>query len=123
MDIRTIRDRSRGLLHEALKVPAVYVTPEGVWEDVSVRVHRTFQEMGGAPATYGGADRQEILPRIVFLASERVPVRGAVISVSEGEAYRIDHVLPRDGITITAEAAQMSAGEIAKAFPAGQPVP
>lgn len=124
MGIRDIKRKARTKLHRAMQVAGLYLFDDDDPKPVSVRVHYDFRALGDLAGTsYNFADRQETMPKIVFLAAEVAPVRGAIVSVEAGEAYRVDNVLPKDDLTITAEVLRMTASEIAKEFPTGQPVP
>jgi hypothetical protein len=81
---------------------------------VNVRVHYTFKALGDMQGTnFHFAQREETMPRIVFLRSEiAAPARSAVVSISSDEAYRVDNTLPPDGLTVTAEALRLSASQI-----------
>lgn len=118
---RDIKRKARSIVHDTMQMQALYVASNGEQSPVGIRVHYTYALVGDTNAGMY-ADRHEVMPRIVFRADEMIPARGAIISIDHGEAYRIDNVLPKDDITITAEALRMSASEIAKAFPDGQPV-
>lgn len=139
MAFRDIKRRARRDLHNALKVAAYYFLDDedgqilGVPEPVYVRVHTTWEKAGDMAGTnLSYAEVQEIAPRIVFMADEvAAPVRHAIVSIAVGEAYRLDNVLPRDDITITAEATRIPVGKTigfpvppdSGEFPPGPPDP
>ena len=115
MSIRDLRNRSRKSLHTALAVDAIYVdldTNEAT--PCSVRVHtRTaaFGDMAGFD--YAPAERMTPVPEIVVLASEVQPKqRSGAFSIAADEAYEVEIVMPRDGITITTQVTRMSQSEI-----------
>lgn len=114
MSIRDLKNRSRGALHTALSVPAIYVDLDTAQETpCSVRVHDRTQAFGDmAGFDYAPAERLTEVPRIVSLVSEISPVRGGVFSIAADEAYTVEIVMPRDGITITTEVTRMSQSEI-----------
>jgi len=112
--IREIKTRARGQLHSAMSVPALYVREnppdfeivEEAGEDglINVRLHVSTTTMGEVQGTsFNYAERADIIPRIVFLVAEVSPVRNDIVSIADGEAWRIDNVLVVDGITVTAE--------------------
>ena len=84
---------------------------------ITVRVHEFWKALGDLKGTnFNYAEVEDITPRIVFLLSEVGPKRGAIVSVAPGEAYRVDLVLPVNGITVTAKVVKFSAEE-AQGFP------
>lgn len=124
---RAIKRDARRRLHESLATPALYLTlgVGAVPLPVTVRLHVTFGPQGeveGGPQY--AAQIQDVTPRIVFLRSQLVslpngmPARNHIVSVEEGEAYRISNIRAPDDITITAEVARVSAADAA-----GLPVP
>lgn len=97
-----------------MRLPALYVAGNGASPlPVHVRLHTKFDALGDQTGTnLASAEREEIIPRILFMRSELpFPARGAIISVEPGEAYRIDHVEPADDITITANVIRLSKRE------------
>lgn len=116
-------------LHQAMQVAALYLVenplyvtpvvdpdiPRYLQTPVDVRVHYDFGALGDMKGTnFHFADREEIKPQLFFLFSEMpTPQRNAIVSVSADEAWRIDHVSPRDGLTIKVEALRLSAAQIA----------
>lgn len=121
---RDIKRAARQALHRVLQIPALYILdPADLVNNpavpVAVRLHISFNALGDVKGTsFSYAERHELGPRIIFLKSEVTPVRGAVVSIESGEAYRIDNVLPPDDFTVTAEVAAMRSAETA-----GLPVP
>jgi len=114
MSIRDLRNRSRLSLHTALAVPAVYVdldVPSNT--DCTVRVHERTQNFGDmAGFDYAPAERVLMVPEIVVLADEIQPKRGMIFSLAADEAYEVEVVMPRDGITITAQVTRMTQARI-----------
>lgn len=104
MDIRTIKNKARSDLHEAMKVSAFYYPPgSSTPSPCFVRVHSMFRALGDIQSNQVGlAEREEMVPRLVFLASEITPARAGIITISATEGYRIDVVQPPDGLTVTA---------------------
>lgn len=132
--LREIKARARADLHEAMQVAALYLVenpayvtpvidpdiPRYLETEVSVRVHYDFGALGDMKGTnFHYAEREEIKPQVFFLFAEMPnPQRNAIVSVSADEAWRIDHVLPRDGITVKTEATRATAAQmIAGDFP------
>ena len=74
--------------------------PKSATRVVSARVHHRFDQMGGLKGTsFHTTEREEVKPKAIFLVEEvPKPMRNAVISVDLGEAYRLDHSMPPDGI-------------------------
>lgn len=117
--IRDIRRKARAALHQAMKIPAIYIDGEGVETVCTVRIHhrtKAFGDMTGFD--YQPAERIETVPEVVALADEISPARGGVFSIALGEAYAVETPLPRDGITITSQCTRLSAAKAA-----GLPVP
>ena len=114
MSVRDLRDRSRMSLHKALSVPAICVDLDNATETpCSVRVHDRTQGFGDMTGfDYAPAERITTVPEIVVLASEITPKRGFVFSLAADEAYEVEIVMPRDGITITTQVTRMSQSEI-----------
>lgn len=115
MSLRELRNRSRLSLHQHMMVLAYYIAGDEAPVPCSVRVHRRIAALGDVKGTsFGYATSYEPTPQIIFLASEiSAPARSAIVSVEPGEAYRIDNVQPRDGLTITTEVVQLSEAEAA----------
>lgn len=109
MDIRSIRRKARRDLHNALRVPAVYVTKTGAPVLVHVRDHTKFRvnAIEGAVRSGNGqmVDRQEMAPSIIFMRDEIAALgitllRGGIISIERNEAYRLDNSEAPDDITV-----------------------
>lgn len=129
-----LKQRSRANLHSVIGRPALYLienpsyvsptdTPDEdpyIETPCTVRLHTSFNAVGDAKGTnFHYAERAEIEPALIFLIAEiSAPQRNAIVSFITGEAYRVDHAEPRDGITIRCPAFRLSAEEAA-----GLPVP
>jgi len=114
--------RARRTLHEHLSVPALYFAwplRDGV-KPIHVRVHDKFGSVGDLKGTnFHYAEIEENSPRIIMMRSEvENPSRGMIISIGVTEAYRIDHVLPPDDITVTVKVSRLHSSEMA-----GMPTP
>lgn len=126
MSIRDeIKRPARRALHDKAKVPALYLaTPAEAPTSVGVRVHTKFQTVGDLSGGGSGwAQMQDVTPRLIFQRSEMQPAQGGFVSVEPGELYQISNVRPPDDEFVTVEVTQMSAAQIDKLFPGGQPVP
>jgi len=117
---RDIRRQMRDSVHAHMNVRAYYIAPAAGPVDVEVRVHDTVQKLGDMKGTsLSYSERYEHVPTIILSKSQvAAPARLAVISISPGEAYRIDTVLPADGDYITVEVSRMRTAETV-----GLPVP
>ena len=115
MGLRDIKNKARLDLHEEMKVPAFYFPPGSfVAAPCFVRVHSMFRALGDIQSNQVGlAEREEMVPRLVFLASEIVPARAGIITISATEGYRIDVVQPPDGLTITAFVVPLTVTQLA----------
>jgi hypothetical protein len=129
MGIRDLKNKSRMALHKAMSVPAIYVNldsrpPQEI--PCSVRDHTKSKAMGDmAGFDYAPVERLTLVPEIVSLAADVSPVRGGVFSIAADEAYSVEIVMPRDGITVTTQVTVMKQSEI-DAFDLpypGKPVP
>lgn len=106
MSFRDIKENARRVLHDQMKVAALYIeTDVATPVPVNVRVHSKAAALGeikGTSVDY--AEREDIVPHLVFLYEQvPLPKRGALVTISDTEAYRVDHALVRDGITIKAK--------------------
>lgn len=110
MSLRDIKTAARLALHGAMKVDALYIAGDADPVPCTVRVHSDSKALGDVRGTsLGYAERHELIPRLIFLVSEiAAPVRGAYVTISADEAYAIDNLMPRDGITITAEVSALT---------------
>ena len=119
-----MKDEMRRDLHREAAIPALFVASEAAEPlPVDVRVHKSVVQIGDGEDG-NAVSRRDITPRILFLRDQvALPPRGAIVSVTAGEAYQVGECLPPDGITITAHVAQMTQGQIDKRFPDGQPIP
>lgn len=104
---RDIKRHARRVVHAHLSIPALYFTSADDPDPrlVFVRLHTKFGTLGDMIGTnFHYAEMQEMQLRALFMRSEVPnPVRGAIISIAPGEAYRIDNVLPPDDIMVAAE--------------------
>ena len=117
-DKRDLQARARGALHAARSVPALYypadrdANTEGA--PCTVRVHHRAESFGDMTGfAQDAAERFSTVPEIVALGAEVSPARGGVFSLAADEAYRVEAVLPRDGLTSTSQATRMTQQKIA----------
>lgn len=110
------RDQKRGMrrdVHQAMRVPAVYLTHAAAApQRVDVRLHTQFNVAKITGAGPGFADVQDTTPRIVFSRAEVTkPLHKAFVVVSADEIYTIGSVRPPEDDFITAEVAPLSEGQ------------
>lgn len=107
--------RGRRDLHREMSVPALYIAAPGAAPfPCTVRTH-DIPAANGKPGGNGYAQQADIKPSLIFLTDDApLLIRvGAIVSVANGEAYRIGVVHPPHGITITADVTRLSATEAA----------
>lgn len=121
MTIRSIKEQARRQLHEKMSLPALYrAEPASEWEAVTVRLHEKWTRFGDI-GSMDGAQMVEIPTRMVFLVEDfddGKPARSALVSIAEGEAFRVGEADEPDGLTIIASVARLPADQAA-----GLPVP
>ena len=113
---RDIKRDARRVVHETMRVPALYIadpTKPHLNVRCTVRVHTRFDALGNMAGTnFNAAERHERLPQIIFWRDENLALkRHGVVSVEPGEAYRIDNVMPSDDQTITATVVMLKASD------------
>lgn len=107
-DVRATRRKARRDLHNALRVPAVYIPLMGSPVLVHVRDHTKFRvnSIEGVRSGNGAmVDRQESAPSIIFMRDELADlgltlIKGGIVSIETDEAYRLDNAEAPDDITI-----------------------
>ena len=118
---REIRSKMRADVHESMAVAALYIlSPGSTPIPISVRVHRADATHGGLQGTnfhYGEREEEDVILRI-GLAEIATPLRGAIVSVAPGEAYRIDRRAANDLDFVNCPALTLDAVDCA-----GLPVP
>ncbi len=110
--IRDIKRKARGDLHQRAKVAALYIESESAEPvPVTVRVFSRFQALGDLPGTAQHfAEREDILPRVIFMRADLPsPRRNGIISIEAGEAYRLDSAMAADDLTVTWHVAKLDA--------------
>lgn len=121
VSIRDIKRRARRDVHKHLRVPVLYLESRNARPvKCFMRIHTSNQALGDMKGTsFSYAERTEFTPSIIIDRTEIArPMRGAIISVEPGEAYRIDHVEPADGETIKATVVPLTAEQAS-----GLPIP
>ena len=104
MSLRTIKAEARERLHRVFEVEArcFRAGDPSHSESVTLRVHSAVVDTGDLPSSgLSFSERVDVSPTLVFLIGEHRPIKANVYSVSETEAYRVDHVEPVDGITVS----------------------
>lgn len=106
-NIRDIKRKARRDLHKAMSVPSLYVWKANEPKLLHVRDHTKFDvnRIEGARGTGQLVGQQEAVPSIVFMRDEIAAqavtlLKGGVISIERGEAYRLDNAEPPDDITV-----------------------
>lgn len=114
-DKRDLQRRSRAALHTAMSVPAIYHSPDRMTTVAcTIRVldrQKAFGDMVGFD--YDPAERVASVPEVICLAEELTPERGGVFSVAADEQHQVETVMPRDGITFTAQVSLRSSSKVA----------
>lgn len=111
---REIRKEAREAVHAAFRVAAIYIPPTGASVPLGVRLHTAMAMFGTLPGrdSVGYAQEAVATPTAIFWLEDGVtPVRGAIISVSPEEAYRVEYTHPAEGETVKAQIAELSASE------------
>ena len=108
-NIRDIRRAARRRLHDAFKVAVLYIPRVGGPVVLHARDHTKFRvnAIEGAVRSGNGqmVGRQEMEPSIIFMRDELAQkgvtlIRGGVISIERGEAYRLNNAEAPDDITV-----------------------
>lgn len=110
---REMKRRARLQLHEAMSEPVwFFETAESVPVATTVRFHFKFDALGmlpGKSSVY--AEREEEIPKMIFLAGLRPKRHGLVVTEDLG-VYWVDHDLPPDDITVTVEVRKLTPSEV-----------
>lgn len=134
MGWRDIKAKARETVHQTMKVRCVYLATgappdsnsasgDGLPE-LDVRIHEHQTEAGDQAGTsLNSAQRFTVDPQAIFWRADLIAagitlVRNAVISVSDGEAYRLGPVQPHDQETISVPITRLTASQAA-----GLPLP
>ncbi len=95
MSLRYIKRKARNALHNAMKIPALYVKNIGDPPIAcNVRIHTQFVAIGKLNGY--SAEFQEASPQIIFKKDDLIPDRNGFVSVQKGEAYKIDTIFSDD---------------------------
>ena len=101
----TIR-KARRTLHQLLRLRAsVYVggDPASPPKEVDVRLDRRYSYIADIPGTaWEYAEMREARPSLIMMRDDHQPQRGDVFILEGDDGYRVDHVEPRDDITVRA---------------------
>ncbi len=120
MGIREIRRQSNRVLHDKMKVPALYyllgqppINPPA--PTIYIRAHFNVVDAGEQAGTsLGAAVLREDTPKVIFdLLEVPIPKRLDVVILSATEGYRVDHMDPAHGEFQNAAATRLSADELA----------
>ena len=104
MNWRDTKDQARRTVHETFLQAATYKRHTGDEFGVDVRVFRRDVSFGNYDGI-GYADMSEADIELVFLVEQfDDPQVGETVTLNTGEVFRIDNVLPVDGITVKVEA-------------------
>lgn len=94
-----------------MSVPALYIVGNDAPIEVTVRRQTRVVKTGDIT----GLETVEVSSETVLLRFWRdelpQPKRNAIVSIEEGEAYRIDHSLAPHGLTIDAPVTRLDASE------------
>jgi len=110
VSLRAIKDKARAKLFDRMKVEALAYSggPEGPSETVWLRLNSEDRAAGDLAGTsLGYAQSVETQPKLIFLHAAHEPSRGNVYVISDQEAYQVETVEPKDGITVTAQATRL----------------
>lgn len=98
--LRDIKRKARRDLHEAMRIPVVYLrTRTSKPIIIHVRLHNNFEQVGSlAGGRVFPAQMENLNPQVIFDLNEiPEPEDGATLSFDRGEAYVVDHTLQPDG--------------------------
>lgn len=108
-NFRDIKRNMRRNVHQHLRVPALYIAPNGTATPLNVRDFTKFgaTSIEGAVRSGNGqmVERQEMFPMVLFMLDELEEfqvtlLRSGVISFQRGEAYSLDNAEAPDDITV-----------------------
>ena len=76
---------------------------------VSLRVHNRITSVGSLTGSgYTYSEQFQDTPRLVFLIDRHEPAEKDVYYVGTDEAYRVEALDPRDGVSITARCSRLT---------------
>lgn len=99
---REQKNNARMQVHRTFEVPVRCRMGNNAVLETTARLHAKFKTTGDLESD-GYAERQEMVPRAIFLRQDITPENNMIIVTEDGEAYYVDNVLPPDGITVTCE--------------------
>lgn len=120
MSFRKEKAKARLALHHRMQVTALLYEdgPNGPSSLAYPRVNSKIDAAGDLQGTsLAYAESVEVQPKLIFLRAEHVPKKKSVYSISDVEAYRVDHLEPADTITVTAICVALSREEAAQYDP------
>ena len=120
--LRDLKRRARTQLHERMSDVCIYLlTPISAPVGILARLHLNFSQVDEL-LRGGFADREEIGPQMIFLGSQVVPVRGAIVVTRDMGAWRVETTQPANDITISAEVVKLTPSQVAaNGWDANQP--
>lgn len=114
---REMKHQAREQLHEALAEPVYYFAdPSADAVIVTARLHLSFRALGALSGggSQGYAAFEEITPKARFLIAELSPSNDAIIVTKYNGAFVVEYVHPPDGLTVDAQIADMTKGNIVR---------
>lgn len=110
---REMKRQARGILHETLAEPVLYLVDLSVVDvEVTVRFHTTNKALGALAGSDGFAEVDTFTPKAVFLNAQVQPVMNAILITKDMGAYKVGNVLPEHDITTTAEIAEIPKSQL-----------
>jgi hypothetical protein len=110
MSWRDQKSAARQAVHSTFTVPVRCRLRDLSVVAANVRIHTKATQTGNLESE-GYAERHEIDPRLVFLVADFEAIddcKKLVVVTEDNEAYVIDTVLPKDGLTITCMCTRIS---------------
>lgn len=113
---REQKRQARRQLHNELAEPVLYLSKrDAVPVRVTCRLHVKFEELGDlANVRVGFGDRQEVVPRIIFLNEQVKPSLDGYVITKDMGAYKLDNDAPPDDITTAVNVTIVAPGSAAK---------
>lgn len=107
---RDLKRRARRQLHAHMSEPVWFLeTADSDPVLTTVRLHFKFDRLGEL-LRGGFADRQEELPKLIFMGVK--PRRGSLVVTEDMGVYRVDNASPPDDITVTAEVVKLTPSQL-----------
>lgn len=112
LNFREIKRNARTQLHERLSDLALYLTgPTADPQTVTVRLHLSFKPTGDL-LRGGFSEREESTPSVIFMRDQVQPSNKGILITKDLGAWKIDHDLPPDDITIKAEVSRLTDSQV-----------